>query len=315
MTIANLLSSHLGAIILHNTHALVQSDLLSDDDKRLVVVGLRRASRRLTLPHRPEDLIAAIRLELDPVVERLQVAGLSYPDPDVHLVAIRGWGDVRDMLEELYKAKKPDKVLQGLIYSAVHSDEFYMRAAHVLNARVSTPVPVVLSGPRNIFYLTSSQRLEKAAPGYRNLPLDLRAHKIRDVLGLGHLAARGDGRPYPLFAFRGMAPARKLQQGARIARPTTVDGFDNNRFKQEWAAADLDPCGGGMTVRLDTPFMAGSSEFVSTKILMRGHFVCEYLGSVTRPAAGSDAEFVKYLDAHHGGTLSAIPYLLETWRP
>lgn len=315
MALASFLASDLGAIILRNVHATLHSSLLSKEDKLLVMLGLRRAARALRLPYRPTDLVDILRAKLQPRLEKLQVAGLSEPAPDTFLIAFRGWPDVLDMLKQYHKVYKDDRELAALVKNPLHTDRFFQRAAEAINKYARTNVPVRLSGAFNIVFMTSTARFDRIVPDYHSLSGAARAKRVRDVLGLVQVAPLKDKPPPALFAFRTLVPASVLMSGARIARPTTVDGFDNSRFKQFWEHAELEPDGGGMTVCMARPFSPGSSEFVATAMLLKDQLTCEYVGTVTEPTTGTDPEFLDYMQKSHGHDLHTLPAGLDAWRP
>jgi hypothetical protein len=292
-----LLTSPTGKILLRNIEDALNGDLLVRDNRRLVIAGLHRAAKRLSMPYRFDDLVNAIFDQLGPYVDRLQVAGLSQPAAHIHLVAFRGWPDIRVMLKRFYKHTKAQE-LAAFTEMPVLSESLYRQAADAVNRFAAAhETPVTLEGAFNIVFLTSKDQLDKAVPDYATLHADDRAERIRDLLGLIQVGPNDDSKPYPLFAFHSMVAASQLMRGARIARPTVIDGFNNQRFKQHWDAADLAGDGGGMTVDLANPFGPGSSEFVSTASLIRDRFTCSYVGEISRPPPTTDEEYVAHLPA------------------
>ena len=128
------------------------------------------------------------------------------------------------------------------------------------------------------------------------LPADKRASRVRDALGLVHLNPGPMDPERHLFVFRSnqtLAAIRALPSYFSVARPTTLDGFDNHRFCQRDLGGRLP--GWGNTVDVGSGICrTGFPEVVLTPMSV-SHFTCEYLGKLSAAHFANDTRYLGLL--------------------
>jgi hypothetical protein len=165
-----------------------------------------------------------------------------------------------------------------------------------------------IGGLFDFFWATSAHSVKElensvragALPGHvdtSNPPPEL-AERIRDFLGLAHIRPDDRGEGQHVFLFEARATLEEIASDIdfRVARPTTIDGFDNPRFRQRRPNSGDIVEGCGMTVNLNGgEFCIGAPELVSTEISIMKYFHCRWVGKIGTEPRGSDQAFVDFL--------------------
>jgi hypothetical protein len=295
MGLEALTSSVRGSILLLNVFDTIKERLLEPRDEKNALLGLAETIDGLSDPSDHDLVMKELFKGLGPQSHRYQVAAVRTAPSDVHLAAVRGFDDVKELLKQIAKKHKWDRRLRNAI--AANATASALRdAASIINHYSDEMTRLLLSGPYNIFFATTRRAFSTAESLLAGMGDDEAATAIRDHLGLVQVEPISSLQPMPLFVFESLKTVGEMENEFRVARPTTIDGFDNRRFRQSWSKrAYAQASGGGLTVYLRPGFGEGMPEFVATGLPLKGNFKCRYLGSVLRPAAGNDVEFLSYL--------------------
>jgi hypothetical protein len=205
-----------------------------------------------------------------------------------------------DQIEKVYKS---DREIKNAKSPLKLGPKVYSGFASTLNKYADLMPRLVLQGGFNILFATSSDEFRIVEASVSVTPSSNTASAIRDSLGLVHVGLDAVGRPTPLFVFHSQKPLSAWDGQLRVRRPTTVEGFDNRRFKQAWPLGELVESGAGRTVDIDPGgYGPGCSEFVMSGLTLKDNFTCHYIGLVDTNPAGSDHDFLDYLLAGRSET-------------
>jgi hypothetical protein len=285
-----------GKILLVNVYDLVRSNLLDPKNLRLALRGMRMALRKAPNPCTEDELISHLSLLRNSMATKFQAIASERPGGHVTIAAIRSFDDIKPMLFEIEKVHKVDRRVRAALAPRPPA-EVIRAVAGVINEYIPKMPTLALGIPFNLFWATTIdavRTLEREA-SESGQPI---GELIRNYLGLGHVQPDGSGRARHLFVFEGLRPLGEMQpgEGFRIARPTTIDGFDNPRFRQSMGSSTQAVSGCGLTVKLGEPHFAdGAPELVSTKIPLKGNFSCRWIGEVASRPPGNDHSFLEFL--------------------
>lgn len=129
-----------------------------------------------------------------------------------------------------------------------------------------------------------------------SVPPDSRANRLRDVLGLIHLAPGPIAPERHMFVFRSdltLAQIRSLPSHFEVARPTTLDGYDNHRFCQKDLGGRRPGWGNTVDIAAGN-CCCGFPEVVLTPMSI-SHFTCEYIGELAPTSFASDGRYFSLL--------------------
>jgi hypothetical protein len=307
MSISRLLETDRGKILLVNTFDMAEEGLLEHERLRLAIKGLKAALRALS-PARvygEEELVQAIAQKVYPNSQRLHANGTERPAGTIHIAAVRTFPEIATLLLRVQK-NHPDDIAIRRVLRPRASDEAIADAARLINRYCDRLPQLEVGGLRNFFWATSLDRLRDVEQEFfdmlRNGVVGLSPEElpnyVRDMLGLAHISPDPYGQPCHLFVFEGQMTLDEMAARVdfRCARPTTIDGFENPRFRQRRPPSAALALGFGMTVNLGRGVYGdGLPELVSTGISIAGHFKCRHLGKVSRMPLGSDVDFVDFL--------------------
>jgi hypothetical protein len=167
-------------------------------------------------------------------------------------------------------------------------------AADIINQAANDMGALLLARERNIFWATTATAFTNMEADAQTKGVSCPCTEFRNILGLGHIEPYSRTRPRAMFVFEALRPLAAMRKEFRVARPTTIDGFSNPRFRQIWGLPPRSQ-GSGVTVHLKAGFGDGAPEFVATAIPIRGNFRCRFLGNLSSSAPGTDDEFLDYL--------------------
>lgn len=296
-----LLASDRGRIILVNLHHTIASAILPSPLARECLVRLRDQLRMLGPVPTDSDILAAFRAALFRPAARFQVRSTERPDVDVSICAVVGFEKISALLWKVAQRDGSFEARVGVVTDPAAPRATVAMAASLLNRATRYMPDLTLSDSDTIFWATPEREFDRliadwgaartTAPGGGNP-----AGYVRDKLGLVHLDAVAPNTARHLFAMRGTMRLSDIGRSVRFqcARPSTLDGFDNPRFRQSLPATPAHP-GCGLTVDLHLgSFGIGAAELVSTPLSL-AFFQCEYIGELLTPPDGSDADYVAVL--------------------
>lgn len=297
-----LLETAHGQIVLLNLRETIHEGLL---DEEVAGEFLRKTGLKLqALPsaHVEDDLVAALGEVVwsDP---RYMISARETPSSTLHIAAVRTLSDVLPALKRIRKVHAPPELAS--LFDPPTSTALHA-AARLLN-QYSTMMPHLTLGEGfNAFWATTREAIEEIEAGSTDP-----AHDVRDILGLVQHNPSKIGGPIPLFLFEGVAPLGALpnRDAFRCARPTTLDGFNNPRFRQARPHGFAENgCGATVDIR-GGAYSVGVPEIISTEMPLRGQLKCRYLGKVLRDPAGNDTDFIRFLAG--GRTLQDVAAELD----
>ena len=322
MPVGRLLATDRGKILLVNAYDMAQSNLLPKARLRLAIRGLKAAVRSLPDPYCEATLVNTIGAYVYPHSSLLHANGTEYPDEDIHFAVVRTFDDVAALLRRIQKSYPNDRSVRRALLPRA-SDKIRVDAARIVNDYTARLQHLTIGGPYNFFWATTRSQLREIEHDFmsamsNNLagvsPEDL-ANYVRDVLGLSHIQPDYWGCEKDIYAFETIVTLKQIRTRVdfRSARPTTIDGFDNPRFRQLLPVTPRHRKGFGLTVDLaDGKFADGVPEVVSTEIPLFQNFVCRWLGKVSTRTEGEDGAFVQFL--RNGRDLQSMTDYLNTLR-
>jgi len=295
MPFQRLLHTTYGEIVLRNAAATVREGLLDYKIERRALRALRNVLRSLPSKYSFDVFCRELFNTLENRTSSFQVAGAERPNGDIYLAAVMEFGAISKLL---HRVKSNDR---GETYHRIDdaiarkpTQSALIEAANIINLAAQDMGTLMLALDRNIFWATTRDafaqiELNAVANGQPNA-----CSEARNVLGLGHIEPYTHLRPRPLYLFEAVRPLSEMKKELRVARPTTIDGFNNLRFRQKWGLPPRSH-GSGLTVHLKSGFGDGAPEFVATGVPIRDNFRCRYLGNIADYAPGNDDEFLAYL--------------------
>lgn len=278
------------SIVLANAFETCRLELLTRRELRLALKGLHHALGKMGPSFTVSELIDEVVKVLVPSSNRLQVCGNRAPLPTERLFVLRDFSDIQILLGQILKVHKYNRAVKNALAPSA-SDNAMIRAADAINEYSPLMGRLVLSGPYNIFFAT---RLSDAIAIETRSPFP--ADGLRDALGLVQTKPVSSAGGKPLFAFEAKGPISTYADELRIARPTTIEGFNNLRFRQCWPSDWPHPQSHGKTVQLGHTFGTGLPEWVATGVPLRDNFLCRFVGRVRTFPQGTDATFLQYID-------------------
>jgi hypothetical protein len=301
-----LLATDRGKIVLVNLHQTVQAELIEGDLCAEILRLLAGAFERLPDAYSAGDIERVIS-EIVWSDERYQLAAQETLDEGVHIAAVKPYDDLLPLLQRIRKLRISAR-LDEEIRSAIAEfapEQALRRGIEILNERAPEAPQLTIGRGFNIFWATTLEAVRATAAQERSAP-----HVLRDRLGLVHFDPAKWKRGLHLIVFEATLPIGQLPTAAfRAARPTTLDGFDNPRFRQ-YRPPDMAPRGYGATVDItDGDYALGLPEIVSTEIPIQANFTCRYLGRVIEGPRGTDEGFVDFLS--QGADLQAMARTLD----
>lgn len=303
MTFHRLKETDRGSIILVNLHETVTAGLIDDDLLKTSMKTIGAGLAALPSAYEDTDLLRVLSGAILSRAAVNQIAGNQTPDPGMVVVGVRPFEDVAPVLSKLRRQSEGHlSVLLDNALAADATEGAMADAAGVINTMTHEFDFLTLGWKYGVFWgthLAHFERIEAAHYASGKRPEDLAA-TVRDCLGLVQYGPDNDGKAQHLFAFVARTPNREVTQKFKARRPTTLDGFDNHRFRQHLPVVPQPVAGCGFTVDLSpAAYGIGAPECVSTEIPLK-NFTCRYLGSVGTPAWGTDAEFLHYLSPPKG---------------
>ncbi len=301
MEFQKLTQTPFGRILLNNAAMAVRCRILTPREQRLALRALSRALQSMPKRYSASRLKRELFSQFQNRAYQFQVAGVETPDRDTYIASVGRFELIKEFLTQIGAVDKNNRRVRSAL--APHPSEQALRgAADVINEFSNTMDVLVLKGAHNIFFATAKTVLDDIEGRARRLARHP-VNEVRDVLGLCHIHPISPVEPRPVFVFESVRPVAEFSSQFRIARPTTIDGFDNPRFRQEWPTAHDRAKGSGLTVFLKHGFDAGAPEYVATGIALKDNFRCRYLGAVDTMPVGTDLEFIKFLMKDHKTTL------------
>lgn len=303
MSFRRLLDNDLGRIVLLNLRETIRADILDTHVEVGPLLGkLRDALARLVPGYGPDALNDAIGGIVWSDPSTYQFAARETPSISLRIAAVRPYDEIKLLLEKIRTVHRLPALASALAPDP--TDEALSTAADLITEYSQDMPKLAMGRTYDFFWASIADEVAAIEKTTADKPAAIRRHMtprlLRDRLGLVHLRPSRAGKPIPLFVFEAKASLTELghPKAFRVSRPTTLDGFDNPRFRQQ-ATTRTEQDGCGATVDLSEGLYGdGLPEMVSREIALLGRFECRYVGRLATDAVGSDKDFVSFLARH-----------------
>jgi len=294
MALDKLLRSKRGKMLLVNAADMVELALLDGRIQRMAIRGLKLVLGRLSSRPTATALVKGVGAMLFQRASFFHLAARERPPASTYIAAVRSLEELKPILHVSKKVHRKDREIRNVL-SPKPTAKAIARVGDIIN-RYPKLDKAILGYQFDLFWGTTNEEVQdverKSGGG------DSFAHALRDRLGLAHLIPKLGAPKRHLFVFEATRALADIQRDSDfiVARPTTIEGFDNPRFRQRRPFRLDEPWGFGLTVDLTSGIFAdGAPEVVASPVRIGGNFVCRYAGCVSRLAKGTDDDFLKFL--------------------